>query len=439
MKRLAYKQLLQWKNDKERKPLIVDGARQVGKTWLLKRFGSTEYKSVAYINCDTSPEMKSAFSDFDTERLIRLFSILSNVRILPEETLIVLDEIQEVPLGLTSLKYFCENARQYHIVAAGSLLGITLHEGTGFPVGKVDELKLYPLSFKEFLLATGNEILVKNMEEGRWNELSALSHTFIELLRQYYYVGGMPEAVRNYVENKDLFAVRKIQNRILSDYRKDFGKHVPSALLPKVKMIWDSVPAQLAKENKKFIYGALKKGARAKDFEDAIQWLLDAGLIHKVVRVNKVCKPLKFYEDIGAFKLFLVDLGLLGAMADVSAKDVLANNKAFVEYKGAFSEQYVLQELIVIGKKVYYYSRENSTLEIDFLIQKEEIYPIEVKAEENLKSKSLRTLFEENDQLKPLRFSMSDYREQEWMQNVPLYLAGEYISQFGRNPLMALP
>ncbi len=439
MKRLAYKQLLQWKNDKERKPLIVDGARQVGKTWLLKRFGSTEYKSVAYINCDTSPDMKSAFSDFDTERLIRLFSILSNVRILPEETLIVLDEIQEVPLGLTSLKYFCENARQYHIVAAGSLLGITLHEGTGFPVGKVDELKLYPLSFKEFLLATGNEILVKNMEEGRWNELSALSHTFIELLRQYYYVGGMPEAVRNYVENKDLFAVRKIQNRILSDYRKDFGKHVPSALLPKVKMIWDSVPAQLAKENKKFIYGALKKGARAKDFEDAIQWLLDAGLIHKVVRVNKVCKPLKFYEDIGAFKLFLVDLGLLGAMADVSAKDVLANNKAFVEYKGAFSEQYVLQELIVIGKKVYYYSRENSTLEIDFLIQKEEIYPIEVKAEENLKSKSLRTLFEENDQLKPLRFSMSDYREQEWMQNVPLYLAGEYISQFGRNPLMALP
>jgi len=439
VKRLAYKQLLQWKNDKERKPLIVDGARQVGKTWLLKRFGSTEYKSVAYINCDTSPEMKSAFSDFDTERLIRLFSILSNVRILPEETLIVLDEIQEVPLGLTSLKYFCENARQYHIVAAGSLLGITLHEGTGFPVGKVDELKLYPLSFKEFLLATGNEILVKNMEEGRWNELSALSHTFIELLRQYYYVGGMPEAVRNYVENKDLFAVRKIQNRILSDYRKDFGKHVPSALLPKVKMIWDSVPAQLAKENKKFIYGALKKGARAKDFEDAIQWLLDAGLIHKVVRVNKVCKPLKFYEDIGAFKLFLVDLGLLGAMADVSAKDVLANNKAFVEYKGAFSEQYVLQELIVIGKKVYYYSRENSTLEIDFLIQKEEIYPIEVKAEENLKSKSLRTLFEENDQLKPLRFSMSDYREQEWMQNVPLYLAGEYISQFGRNPLMALP
>ena len=439
MKRLAYKQLLQWKNDKERKPLIVDGARQVGKTWLLKRFGSTEYKSVAYINCDTSPEMKSAFSDFDTERLIRLFSILSNVRILPEETLIVLDEIQEVPLGLTSLKYFCENARQYHIVAAASLLGITLHEGTGFPVGKVDELKLYPLSFKEFLLATGNEILVKNMEEGRWNELSALSHTFIELLRQYYYVGGMPEAVRNYVENKDLFAVRKIQNRILSDYRKDFGKHVPSALLPKVKMIWDSVPAQLAKENKKFIYGALKKGARAKDFEDAIQWLLDAGLIHKVVRVNKVCKPLKFYEDIGAFKLFLVDLGLLGAMADVSAKDVLANNKAFVEYKGAFSEQYVLQELIVIGKKVYYYSRENSTLEIDFLIQKEEIYPIEVKAEENLKSKSLRTLFEENDQLKPLRFSMSDYREQEWMQNVPLYLAGEYISQFGRNPLMALP
>lgn len=429
MKRQAYNQLLEWKKSEKRKPLILNGARQVGKTWLLKEFGKSEYKSVAYISCDENPEMKTLFSDFDTARLIRAFSSISGVAIMPGETLIILDEIQEVPLALTSLKYFCENAPEYHIAVAGSLLGIGLHEGTGFPVGKVDEINLYPLTFNEFIIALGKNVLAENMAEHRWNELSDLSRVFIDLLRQYYYVGGMPAVVASYIENQNLFEAREIQNQILSDYRRDFAKHVPKEILAKLHLVWDSIPAQLAKENKKFKYSEIKKGGRAKEFESAIQWLVDAGLVHKTLRVKKIEKPLKFYEDAEAFKLFLVDLGLLGAMAEVSAKDVLVNNKAFVEYKGAFTEQYVLQELAAMNKKAYYFSRENSRLEIDFIVQKENLYPIEVKAEENLKSKSLRAVYDENKSLKPIRLSMADYREQDWMKNVPLYLLSEWIDQ----------
>ena len=428
MDRTIYNDLCTWKSKKNRKPLILNGARQVGKTWIIKEFGSKEYENIAYINCDEMPEMKNAFSDFDTDRLIRFFSALCNTSIKAEKTLIVLDEIQEVPLGLTSLKYFCENASQYHIVAAGSLLGIELHSGTGFPVGKVDELTMFPMSFKEFLLAMGKDVIVEQMELHKWSELSSLSHNFIELLRQYYYVGGMPEVVKNYVLDQDLIKVRNIQNQILTDYKRDFAKHIPKSLLPKVNMVWDSIPSQLAKENKKFVYSLLKKGARAKEFEDAIQWLINAGLVYKISRVNKIEKPLKFYEDFGAYKLFAIDLGLLGAMADVSAKDVLTKSDVFVEYKGAFTEQYVLQEIITFGMKPYYYSKENSSLEIDLIVQKKEVYPIEVKAEENLKSKSLKTVHDDNSELIALRFSMSDYKEQEWMTNVPLYLAGEWIS-----------
>ena len=427
MKRLAYNELIKWKNRKDRKPLILNGARQVGKTWLLKEFGANEYATVAYINCDEIQEMKTVFSDFNTDRLIRAFSALSGVTIKTGETLIILDEIQEVPIGITSLKYFCENSPEYHIAVAGSLLGIGLHEGTGFPVGKVDEIKLYPLSYKEFLMALDKKTLVHNMEEHRWEEISALSNSFIELLRQYYYVGGMPAVVKSYVEEQDIFEVRKIQNQILEDYRRDFSKHVPSEILPKVNMVWDAIPSQLAKENRKFIYSAIKKGGRAKEFENAIQWLVDSGLVYKVLRVSKVEKPLKFYEDLDAFKLFMVDLGLLGAITEVDAKDVLVNNNAFTEYKGAFTEQFVLQELEALDKRVYYHSRERATLEIDFVIQKYNVYPIEVKAEENLKSKSLKTVYEDNTALKPVRFSMSNYKEQEWMVNVPLYLAAEWI------------
>lgn len=427
MKREVYKQLLEWKNKKDRKPLVINGARQVGKTWILKEFGKNEFKNVAYINCDKITDMKKIFSDFDTNRLIRAFSAITEEVITPNDTLIILDEIQEAPLGLTALKYFCEDAREYHIVVAGSLLGISIHSGTGFPVGKVDEIKMHAMSFMEFINASGNDLLVQQIKNHSWNELSLLSGKFIELLRQYYYVGGMPEVVASYFEFNDLKKVRNIQKRILDDYEKDFSKHVPSEILPKVHMVWNSIPSQLAKENKKFIYGAIKKGTRAKEFEDAIQWLIDAGLIFKVVRVNKIERPLKFYEDVSSFKLFISDLGLLGAKSDVTAREVLTSENYFSEYKGAFTEQFVAQEMTSKDILLYYYSKENSPLEIDFLIQKEDVYTIEVKAEENLKSKSLRVVYENNKKLKACRFSMAGYREQEWMINIPLYLAREWI------------
>lgn len=427
MYREIYEQLLAWKKKPDRKPLIMDGARQIGKTWILEEFGKNEYKDVAYINCDKIAEMKNIFFDFDTKRLIRAFSSLTSQTILPSSTLIILDEIQEAPQGITALKYFCEDAPEYHVIAAGSLLGVSVHSGTGYPVGKVDELQMFPMTFQEFLLATGNNIIVTQMHEHRFEELSAISVKLTDLLRQYYYVGGMPEAVKKYVQTQDFSEVRNIQKRILSEYEKDFSKHVPASVLPKVTMVWNSIPSQLAKENKKYIYGAVKKGARAKDFENALQWLISAGLIHKVVRANAVKRPLKFYEDVSAFKIFMSDLGLLGAMADVTAKEVIVGENYFSEYKGAFTEQFVAQELVALGLKLYYYSKKDSPLEIDFLVQKNELYPIEVKAEENLKSKSLRTVYEKNKALKPCRFSMAGYREQDWLTNVPLYLAQEWI------------
>ncbi len=427
MERTVFSELCAWKCSPDRKPLILNGARQVGKTWILKHFGELEYENIAYINCDTTPSMHDAFTDFDTERLIRFFSAVADTNIRPGSTLIILDEIQEVPVGLTALKYFCENAPEYHIVAAGSLLGITVHSGTGFPVGKVDQIDMYPLSFREFLMALGKEQLLSQLSEHRWAELSVMSHTFIELLRQYYYVGGMPEVVRIYSEEQDLQKVRAVQRRILADYRRDFSKHVPGDVLPRVNLVWDNIPAQMAKENKKFIYGAIKKGARASEFEKAIQWLTDAGLVYKVHRVTKVAKPLRFYKDNDAFKLFVLDLGLLGAMVGASARDILANKNTFSEYKGAFTEQYVMQEMAAVGAEPYYFSRSDSTLEVDFVVQNEYVYPIEVKSEENLRSKSLRTLYDGNPELRAVRFSMADYREQDWMTNVPLYLAGEWL------------
>lgn len=427
MKREIYSKLLDWKNSPNRKPLIVDGARQIGKTWIIKEFGNNEYENVAYFNCDKDTAIKSLFYNFDTDRLIRSFSAISNKTITPGKTLIILDEIQEIPLALTSLKYFCEDANEYHVIVAGSLLGIKTHSGTGFPVGKVDQIKMYPMSFYEFIMASGNDILAKQVKDHKWEELSSLSTKLIELLRQYYYVGGMPEAVSTYFETNDIIQVRQIQNRILSDYENDFSKHVPNKILPRVRMVWDSIPSQLAKDNKKFIYGALKKGARAKDYEEAIQWLSDAGLVYKITKVNKIEKPLKFYEDLSSFKLFINDLGLLGAKVKVSAKDVLTGENYFSEYKGAFTEQYIGQELHSLDLPIYYYSKDNSTLEIDFLVQKEDIYPIEVKSSENVRSKSLRNIYESNNKLKPCRFSMANYKKQDWLTNVPLCLAREWI------------
>lgn len=423
MERSIYSNLKKWKESPTRKPLILQGARQVGKTYILKEFGAREYSEVVYINCDDNNDMQNMFVDYDVDRIIRSLSAISGVSIKPSTTLLILDEIQEVERGLASLKYFCEKAPEYHVAVAGSLLGITLHEGTSFPVGKVDMLYMYPMDFEEFLLAMGKEQLVELLRSNSWAALTPLRGMLTELLRQYYFVGGMPEAVKAYVERGDIWEVRSIHSKIIDAYRNDMSKHVPKQQVQRINMVWNSIPSQLARDNKKFIYGALRKGARANDFEIAIQWLVDSGLVHKVHRISKPVVPLKFYEDMASFKLFLLDCGLLGALSETPPEQILIGDNVFEEYKGAFTENYVLQQLKSLPRTfVYYYSNDNSTLEIDFVVQHEaHVIPIEVKAEENLRAKSLRQFVTDNAGLHGVRFSMSDYREQDWLTNVPLW------------------
>lgn len=423
MERSIYSSLKKWKESPTRKPLILQGARQVGKTYILKEFGAREYSEVVYINCDDNNDMQNMFVDYDVDRIIRSLSAISGISIKPSTTLLILDEIQEVERGLASLKYFCEKAPEYHVAVAGSLLGITLHEGTSFPVGKVDMLYMYPMDFEEFLLAMGKEQLVELLRSNSWAALTPLRGMLTELLRQYYFVGGMPEAVKTYVERGDIWEVRSIHSKIIDAYRNDMSKHVPKQQVQRINMVWNSIPSQLARDNKKFIYGALRKGARANDFEIAIQWLVDSGLVHKVHRISKPVVPLKFYEDIASFKLFLLDCGLLGALSETPPEQILIGDNVFEEYKGAFTENYVLQQLKSLPRTfVYYYSNDNSTLEIDFVVQHEaHVIPIEVKAEENLRAKSLRQFVTDNSGLHGVRFSMSDYREQDWLTNVPLW------------------
>lgn len=423
MERSIYSSLKKWKDSPTRKPLILQGARQVGKTYILKEFGAREYSEVVYINCDDNNDMQNMFVDYDVDRIIRSLSAISGISIKPSTTLLILDEIQEVERGLASLKYFCEKAPEYHVAVAGSLLGITLHEGTSFPVGKVDMLYMYPMDFEEFLLAMGKEQLVELLRSNSWAALTPLRGMLTELLRQYYFVGGMPEAVKTYVERGDIWEVRSIHSKIIDAYRNDMSKHVPKQQVQRINMVWNSIPSQLARDNKKFIYGALRKGARANDFEIAIQWLVDSGLVHKVHRISKPVVPLKFYEDMASFKLFLLDCGLLGALSETPPEQILIGDNVFEEYKGAFTENYVLQQLKSLPRTfVYYYSNDNSTLEIDFVVQHEaHVIPIEVKAEENLRAKSLRQFITDNPGLHGVRFSMSDYREQDWLTNVPLW------------------
>lgn len=423
MERSIYSSLKKWKDSPTRKPLILQGARQVGKTYILKEFGAREYSEVVYINCDDNNDMQNMFVDYDVDRIIRSLSAISGVSIKPSTTLLILDEIQEVERGLASLKYFCEKAPDYHVAVAGSLLGITLHEGTSFPVGKVDMLYMYPMDFEEFLLAMGKEQLVVLLRSNSWAALTPLRGMLTELLRQYYFVGGMPEAVKAYVERGDIWEVRSIHSKIIDAYRNDMSKHAPKQQVQRINMVWNSIPSQLARDNKKFIYGALRKGARANDFEVAIQWLVDSGLVHKVHRISKPVVPLKFYEDMASFKLFLLDCGLLGALSETPPEQILIGDNVFEEYKGAFTENYVLQQLKSLPRTfVYYYSNDNSTLEIDFVVQHEaHVIPIEVKAEENLRAKSLRQFVTDNPGLHGVRFSMSDYREQDWLTNVPLW------------------
>lgn len=423
MERSIYSSLKKWKDSPTRKPLILQGARQVGKTYILKEFGAREYSEVVYINCDDNNDMQNMFVDYDVDRIIRSLSAISGISIKPSTTLLILDEIQEVGRGLASLKYFCEKAPEYHVAVAGSLLGITLHEGTSFPVGKVDMLYMYPMDFEEFLLAMGKEQLVELLRNNSWAALTPLRGMLTELLRQYYFVGGMPEAVKAYVERGDIWEVRSIHSKIIDAYRNDMSKHVPKQQVQRINMVWNSIPSQLARDNKKFIYGALRKGARANDFEIAIQWLVDSGLVHKVHRISKPVVPLKFYEDMASFKLFLLDCGLLGALSETPPEQILIGDNVFEEYKGAFTENYVLQQLKSLPRTfIYYYSNDNSTLEIDFVVQHEaHVIPIEVKAEENLRAKSLRQFVTDNAGLHGVRFSMSDYREQDWLTNVPLW------------------
>lgn len=423
MERSIYSSLKKWKESPTRKPLILQGARQVGKTYILKEFGAREYSEVVYINCDDNNDMQNMFVDYDIDRIIRSMSAISGISIKPSTTLLILDEIQEVERGLASLKYFCEKAPEYHVAVAGSLLGITLHEGTSFPVGKVDMLYMYPMDFEEFLLAMGKEQLVELLRNNSWATLTPLRGMLTELLRQYYFVGGMPEAVKAYVGRGDIWEVRSIHSKIIDAYRNDMSKHVPKQQVQRINMVWNSIPSQLARDNKKFIYGALRKGARANDFEIAIQWLVDSGLVHKVHRISKPVVPLKFYEDMVSFKLFLLDCGLLGALSETPPEQILIGDNVFEEYKGAFTENYVLQQLKSLPRTfVYYYSNDNSTLEIDFVVQHEaHVIPIEVKAEENLRAKSLRQFVTDNSGLHGVRFSMSDYREQDWLTNVPLW------------------
>lgn len=428
MYRTAIEELYKWKEKRNKKPLIIRGARQVGKTWLMKEFGKLVFDKTVYISFDNNQRMKDLFSsDLDVGRIVTGLELYSGQKIDPANTLLIFDEIQEVPQALTSLKYFNENAPEYQIVCAGSLLGVALHHGTSFPVGKAEFLDLYPLSFTEFLMAMGNEQYVKLLQNGDFDMVTTFKQMYIDMLKYYYYVGGMPEVVLNFAENKDFNEVREIQQRILAAYEQDFSKHAPNEVVPRIRMLWNSIPAQITKENKKFIYGLIKEGTRAKEYELAMLWLTDCGLVHKVQRVNAPNIPLKAYEDLKAFKLFLLDVGLLSCMVRLNQSTLLDGNALFKEFKGALTEQYVLQQLKTIkGLETYYWTNDRGGAEIDFVVDNGSgVIPIEVKAEANLKAKSLKTYHEKFQPKLSIRTSMADYKKEDWLLNLPLYAVKE--------------
>jgi predicted AAA+ superfamily ATPase len=431
MNRFLIRDMIVWKNSSNRKPLIIQGARQVGKTWLMKEFGKQEFQQVVYLNFESSSRLKNLFTiDFNIERIITIIEIETNQKITPENTLLIFDEIQEVEQGLTALKYFYEQAPQYYIVSAGSLLGISLQKEHSFPVGKVDFMRLYPMSFKEFLDNNNEVLLFEQLKGKNWEVLSIFHEKLVAALRLYYFIGGMPEVVASYLENKDFEIVRALQKKLIIGYENDFAKYAPNAIVPKIKLVWNSLISQLAKENRKFIYGQIKKGARAKEFEMAINWLVDAGLVLKVNRIEKPTLPLNAYADYDAFKLFLLDIGILNAIGNLDPKILLDKNTILEEFKGALTEQFVCQELIT-KSELYYWTASNASAEIDFLIQKQnEIIPIEVKAEENLKSKSLKVFVEKYGNKNAVRTSMSKYREEDWLKNIPLYGIGDYFTGY---------
>ena len=424
MYRKAIEELKSWKQKSNKKPLIIRGARQVGKTWLMREFGRISYEETVYINFDNNPVMKELFaSGIDIERIIRGLEIYVGRKIDASNTLIIFDEIQEAPQALSALKYFNEKAPQYQIVCAGSLLGVALHKGTSFPVGKVEFLDLHPLSFTEFVRAVGKEALAECIENGEFDIIAPFKQEYMDLLKYYYYVGGMPEVVQSFSDNRDFSKARELQKHILEAYEQDFSKHAPNEIVPRIRMIWNSIPAQLAKENKKFVYGLIKEGARAKDYEMALMWLSDCGLVHQVKRAKAPKLPLKAYEDLKAFKLFLVDVGLLGCMTGLNVSVLLGGNELFKEFKGALTEQYVLQQLETLQNiNSYYWTNDQGSAEIDFLIDMgKEVIPIEVKAETNLKAKSLKVFREKFAPKTAIRTAMIDYKQEDGLINLPLW------------------
>ncbi len=424
MYRTAMEQLQRWKAKNHRKPLIIRGARQVGKTWLMKEFGKNEYDHVVYINFDNNRRMKNLFEEsLEVERLVTGLELYAGYKIDPTNTLLIFDEVQEVPKALSSLKYFNEDAPQYQIICAGSLLGVALHQGTSFPVGKVEFLDLYPLSYFEFLMALGKERYVELLKKDGFDLAAAFKQDYIDLLKQYYYVGGMPETVQAFVDNRDFNEVREIQQRILAAYEQDFSKHAPNEVVPRIRMLWNSIPAQLTKENKKFIYGLIKEGARAKEYELALLWLTDCGLVHKVHRITAPNLPLKAYEDLKAFKLFLVDVGLLSCMVGLRQDILLDSSELFKEFKGALTEQYVLQQLKTIkGLKICYWTADRGSAEVDFVLDNGiHVIPVEVKAEVNLQAKSLKVYRDKFQPQLSIRTSMADYKKEDWLLNLPLW------------------
>lgn len=427
MYRYKIEELKKWKESKDRKPLIIRGARQVGKTWLMKEFGKQEYQQVAYINFDDNERMNQLFSgDFDIERIIQGLKIESGVNIEAENTLIIFDEIQETTKAVTALKYFCERANEYNIVAAGSLLGVAMREGTSFPVGKVDFLDLYPLNFFEFLEALGEKQLVELIKNNDIDLINVFADKLRQYLKQYMYIGGMPEVVDSYVQNKDFGEVRRKQNVLLTAYEQDFSKHAPNSVVPRIRQLWNNIPTQLAKENKKFIYGLVKEGARAREYELALSWLIDCGLVYQINRVNDCKNPLSAYQDFSAFKLYLLDVGLLCAMANIDATTIIDGNEIFVEFKGSLTEQFVLTELKTnTDVPIFYWSADKGIAEVDYIIQlgKNNI-PIEVKSSENLQAKSLKSFVQKYDTQINVRTSMTNYKKEEWLINIPLYMIG---------------
>jgi uncharacterized protein len=437
MYRTRLKGLLKWKLNKNRKPLVFLGARQVGKTWLIQEFGRTQYKQMVYVNFEEDDAPKDIFSsDFDISRIITLLNAYAGLKITADDTLLVFDEIQMAPRGITALKYFYEKAPHYQVIAAGSLLGVNIHPKESFPVGKVEFLTLHPLSFIEFLLAMDEVGLVELIEKREWEMVNAFNSKLINYLRYYFFIGGMPEAVLRFSQNKDWNEVRKIQRNILKAYENDFSKHAPKEILPRINMVWESIPAQLAKENKKFVYGILKEGARAKDFELAIQWLVDSGLLHKVYNLSKPSLPLAAYKELSAFKLYHNDTGLLCAMTKLNARTLLNGDVIFTEFKGALTEQFVFQQLVQNEDiAIHYFTFENSKYEIDFIIQNEndEIIPVEVKSGENLKAKSFRLFCEKYQPETAIRASLTNYHKESWFLNVPLYIVAEYLKPITRH------